>query len=98
MPWRRAATFCLRAGNTVDNQEKKRQRVETNANCMIVRVAGLGNALSIAFEEVLVRALEAYQTIQRICQCQGNTCTHVVEWSLTTSFGDTGAFKASEIS
>lgn len=42
------------------------QREETKANWIKVRVAGLGKALRMAFEEVFVRALDRYQTMERI--------------------------------
>jgi hypothetical protein len=54
----------LREGQTVESQEKKRQKVETKPNWISVRVAGLGKELRIDFEEVLVKALEKYQTRQ----------------------------------
>jgi len=50
----------------VDSHEKHMQREETNANWIKVRVAGLGKALRIAFDEVFVSALDRYQTIDRI--------------------------------
>jgi hypothetical protein len=50
----------------VDSHEKHMQREETKANWIKVRVAGLGKALRMAFEEVFVRALDRYQTMERI--------------------------------
>lgn len=66
-PCRSDGICALSMGKTVDSQEKKMQKPDTNANCMRVRLAGLRKALRIDFEEVLVRALEKYQMIQRIC-------------------------------
>jgi hypothetical protein len=40
---------------------------ETDANWMIVRVAGFGKAFKIDLEEVLVKAEVRYQTIQSAC-------------------------------
>jgi hypothetical protein len=53
-------------GKMVASHEKKMQKEATKANWIRVSVAGLGNALRIAFEDVLVRALDIYQTMQRI--------------------------------
>ena len=50
-----------------ESQAKNIQYSATNANCMRVRVAGLGKALSMDFEEVFVRALEKYHMIHSIC-------------------------------
>lgn len=54
----------LREGQTVEIHEKNRQNDETKPNWISVRVAGLGKELRIDFEEVLVKALEKYQTRQ----------------------------------
>lgn len=51
----------------VDSQEKKRQRKATKKNWMSVRVAGLGKAMRMDFEEVFVKALDMYHITQRIC-------------------------------
>jgi hypothetical protein len=67
MPCRNAGIAFLRLGNSVASHEKKRQNDATNANCIRVRVAGLGKALRIDFEDVLVKAEEKYHTIHRIC-------------------------------
>ena len=56
----------MRLGNILASHEKKRQNDATNANCIRVRVAGLGNAFKIDFEEVFVKAEEKYQIIQSI--------------------------------
>lgn len=56
----------LRAGKMVESQEKKRQRKATKKNWTRVRVAGLGKALRIDFEDVFVRALDMYHIMQRI--------------------------------
>ena len=53
-------------GKIVDSHEKHIQREETKANWIKVRVAGLGKAFRMAFEEVFVSALDKYQTIERI--------------------------------
>lgn len=50
------------AGIVFASQAKKRQKTKTKRNWMTVRVTGIGNALSIAFEEVLVRAELKYQS------------------------------------
>jgi mRNA-degrading endonuclease RelE of RelBE toxin-antitoxin system len=66
MPWRKACILRGRAGNRVDSQEKRIQKKATNANCIKVRVAGFGKAFKMDLEDVFVRALEVYHTIQRI--------------------------------
>lgn len=57
-----------------ESQEKKRQRKATKKNCMRVRVAGLGKALRMDFEEVFVRALDMYHITQRIYSHQHWLC------------------------
>ena len=69
-PCRNEGMCVLSVGKIEDSQEKKMQKPDTNANCIRVRVAGLRKALRIDFEEVLVRALEKYQMIQRTCGFQ----------------------------
>jgi len=44
-----------------------RHHIETDANCTIVRVAGLGSAFRIDFDDVFVRAEVRYQTMQSAC-------------------------------
>lgn len=66
MPWRKACILLGRAGNILDSQEKRTQKKATKANCINVRVAGFGKAFRMDLEEVFVRALEVYHTIQRI--------------------------------
>jgi hypothetical protein len=58
----------LSTGNAEASQAKRRQYDATNANWMRVRVAGLGHAVRIDFEDVLVRADEAYHMTQRVCR------------------------------
>jgi len=67
MPCRRDGTLAFKAGNTVASHEKKMQKEETKANWIRVRVAGLGSALRIDFDDVFVKALDRYQIIHRIC-------------------------------
>ena len=64
--WRSAATCFFRNGKTDASQEKRRQKNATKPNWIRVSVAGFGNALRMAFEDVFVKALETYHTIQRI--------------------------------
>lgn len=81
----------------VESQEKKRQRKATKKNWMSVRVAGLGNALRMDFEDVFVKALDMYHIIQRIYDYQYWLSKR--EGGLRTiNLGDTGAFRASESS
>ncbi len=59
--------MCLwNIGKMVASHEKKMQKEATKANWISVSVAGFGNALRIALEDVFVRALDMYQIIQRI--------------------------------
>lgn len=66
MPFLSAGTAVFRRGKMRASHAKKRHQPETKANCMIVSVIGLGKALSIDFEEVLVKAELKYQMRQRI--------------------------------
>ena len=66
---------CFRAGIIVRSCGKMRARdansihhAETKANCMMVRVIGLGKELRIDLEEVLVRAELKYQIRHRTWQ------------------------------
>jgi len=63
-----------------------------------VSVAGLGKALRIDFEDVFVRALDMYQTMQRIYEQVHQHWSSVMEELRTINLGETGAFKASDIS
>ena len=65
MPFFKAGILALRLGKSVDIYAKNRHHPETKANCMIVRVIGLGKALRIDFDEVLVKAELKYQTRHR---------------------------------
>ena len=66
MGWRRAAICLCNMGKMVASHEKKMQKEATKANWIKVSVAGLGNALRMDFEDEFVRALDIYQTMQRI--------------------------------
>lgn len=66
MPCRSAGTAVLRAGYMAARYADTRHHMETKANWARVRVTGLGNAIRIDFEEVLVRAEVVYQMIHRI--------------------------------
>ena len=62
-PFLRAGTLRLSDGNTEAAVASTRHQNETDANCMIVSVAGLSNAFSMDFEDVLVRADVIYHVI-----------------------------------
>lgn len=66
MGWRRAVICLWNIGKMVASHEKKTQKEATKANWIRVSVAGFGNALRMALEDVFVRALDIYQMIQRI--------------------------------
>lgn len=66
MPCRRAGILFLRLGKTVESQLKRRQKKATKANCIMVRVAGLGKALRMDLEDVFVRALDKYHMIHNV--------------------------------
>jgi hypothetical protein len=82
----------------VASQAKRRQKEATNANWIRVRVAGLGKALRMAFEDVLVRALDMYQIMQSIYILNQHLNLFCEEGLRTINLGETGAFKASPIS
>lgn len=76
---------------------KHRHHPETKANWIIVRVIGLGKALRMVFEEVLVRAELKYQIRQSTYY--GCQLVHVsMPKSPTEILRDTGALSASAIS
>lgn len=66
MPFFKAGTRTFRLGNDIARNAKKRHHPETKANCMMVKVIGLGKVLRIDFDEVLVKAELKYQTRHRI--------------------------------
>ena len=47
-----------------DSEARTKHHNETDANWIIVKVAGFGKALRIDFDEVLVKADVMYQTMQ----------------------------------
>ena len=65
MPFRRAGIAVFRRGNRRASHARKRHQPETKANCMIVSVIGLGKALRMDLEDVLVKAELKYQTRHR---------------------------------
>ena len=64
MPFFKAGIAICRRGNRRARDAKNRHHPETNANCIIVRVIGLGKALRMDLEEVLVSAELKYQIMQ----------------------------------
>ena len=66
MPFFKAGMVVCRQGKRRARVEKNRHHPETKANCIIVRVIGLGKTLRMDFEEVLVRAELKYQIRQSI--------------------------------
>lgn len=65
MPFFRAGMALFRRGKRRARNAENRHHPETKANCIMVRVIGLGKALRMDLEEVLVRAELKYQTRQR---------------------------------
>jgi hypothetical protein len=96
IPCRSAGMFLLSHGKIVESQEKRRQKLATKPNWMRVRVAGLGKALRMDFEEVFVKALERYHIIQRIYGYQQDPA--IMGELQTINLGETGAFSAFDIS
>ena len=62
MPFLRAGMLLLREGNMVERYTNDKHHRDTNANCTIVSVTGLGRAFKMDFEDVLVTADVRYQT------------------------------------
>ena len=65
MPLRRAGIACFNPGKRDEQYVRSRHQNDTKANCMMVRVTGLGSAVNIDLEDVLVTADVMYQMIQR---------------------------------
>lgn len=57
-----AVTLDLKTGNIVASFASNKHRLETNANCITVNVAGISNAFNIDFEEVFVSADDVYHS------------------------------------
>lgn len=75
--------------------------VETKANCMRVRVIGLGKAFRMDLDEVFVSADDMYHMRHRIyrpCQLSVLSSDCAPKVAHTMSLNDTGAFSASAIS
>ena len=68
-PFFNAGMDLLSPGNNVDSDVRMKHQSETEANWMMVKVAGFGKALRIDLDEVLVRADVRYQTMQSACHC-----------------------------
>ena len=64
IPFLSAGMAVLRRGKRRASNAKHKHHPETRANCIIVRVIGLGKALRMDLEEVLVRAELKYQIRQ----------------------------------
>ncbi len=65
MPFFNDGMAVCRRGKRRASDAKNRHHPETKANCIIVSVIGLGKALSMDLEEVLVNAELKYQIRQR---------------------------------
>jgi len=61
-----AGIALLNGGIMLASHVSIKHQSETEANCAIVRVTGLGKALRIDFEEVFVRAEVMYHIMQRV--------------------------------
>jgi hypothetical protein len=66
MPFLRAGTLFLSQGKIADKYANNRHHIETNANCTIVRVIGLGRAFKMDLEDVFVVAEVIYHIRQSI--------------------------------
>ena len=60
---------CFKRGYFLANVASSRHQPDTKANCTVVRVTGLGSAVRIVFEDMLVKMEVMYQTPQSICAC-----------------------------
>lgn len=66
-PFFSAGIVLFSWGKSDDMLVNIKHQMNTDANWTIVRVAGLGRAFKMDFEEVLVKAEVMYQVIQRAC-------------------------------
>lgn len=65
MPLRRAGMAVFKAGKSFEQYVSSRHQNETKANCMMVRVTGLGSVVNMDLEDVLVTADVIYHMIHR---------------------------------
>lgn len=101
MPFLRTGIAVRIRGYSRASQARNKHQDDTKANWITVSVIGLGNVMRIALEEVFDSTDVVYHTPQssfrKYQPCLGWVC-----WSesalRTTSFGESGAFKASAIS
>lgn len=64
-PFLKAGMVLLRDGKISASDAEIRHHPDTDANWRMVRVAGLGKAFNIDFEDVFVNAEDMYHMIQR---------------------------------
>lgn len=64
IPCLRTGTFRRSHGTLVDTYTSNRHQNETNANCTIVNVMGMGRAFKMDFDDVFVTAEVKYQITQ----------------------------------
>lgn len=102
-----AGIDVLKPGKVEASHDKSRHHDDTNANCMMVSVAGLSKAVNIVFDEVLVKAEDQYHMTHNVYQAdrQLPRFCHAVSMGLclgglthTMSFHETGARKAAATS
>jgi hypothetical protein len=99
IPYFNTGIVCFNRGYLRARAARNKHQDDTKANWTTVSVMGLGSAVRMALEDVLVEMEVMYHTphsiylcqISSIC-CTGNTPVH------TMSLGDTGALSASAIS
>jgi hypothetical protein len=65
MPLRRAGIAVFNPGKSDEQYVRSRHQNDTKANCMTVRVTGLGSAVRMDLEDVLVTADVMYHITQR---------------------------------
>lgn len=61
-----AGIDVLKPGKVEASHDKSRHHDDTNANCMMVSVAGLSKAVNIVFDEVLVKAEDQYHMTHNV--------------------------------
>ena len=67
IPYFKKGIACFIRGYFLADMASIRHQPETKANCTVVRVMGLGSAVRMALEDMLVKMDVMYQTPQSTC-------------------------------
>lgn len=67
IPYFKKGIVCFKRGNFLASMPSIRHQPDTNANCTVVRVMGLGSAVRMALEDMFVKMDVMYQAPHSTC-------------------------------